>query len=140
MIAVNTKQITDSVHSLDHGLASKSVPGSHVEDASLVNGQVADEAEAVDCLVAVDWHCVDKGGEAQAIAQSEGDDACAGQQCLCCHIHNGNLQRTQALSVRELSKGSPISRQATLSDTVERNVDNAPTACRNKEASDNKAS
>lgn len=88
------KVISPEAHSLDHGLSGKSVPGSHVEDASLVNGQVADQAEAVDCLVAVDRHCVDKGSEAQAVAQSEGDNACAGQQRLCCHIHNWHLQQT----------------------------------------------
>lgn len=79
-------------HSLDHGLPCKSVPGSHVEDASLVNGQVADQAEAVDCLVAIHGDCVDKGGEAQAIAKGERNDAGTGQERLSCHIHNGHLQ------------------------------------------------
>lgn len=78
--------------SLDHGLAREAVPRSHVEDACLVNGQIAHQCKSVDSAVAVNRHCVDKGGEAEPIPQGEGNNACAGQQSLSCHIDNGHLQ------------------------------------------------
>ena len=65
--------------SLDHGLARKAIPGSGIEDACLVNGQVADQGKSVDSAVAVDGHCVDKSGEAQTIAKGERDNTGAGE-------------------------------------------------------------
>ena len=84
---------------LQHRLPGEAIPGVHVEDASLVNGQVTDQAEAVHCLVAVDGHSVDEGGEAQAIAKCEGDDTGAGQQRLSCDMHNRHLQNSCVLLV-----------------------------------------
>lgn len=77
---------------LDHGLASKAVPSSHVEDACLVYGQVAHQREPVDSAVAIHRHCVDKGGEAETVSQCEGDDACAGKKGLSSDMHNRHLQ------------------------------------------------
>lgn len=77
---------------LDHGLASEAVPGSHIEDACPVTGQVAHQGKPIDSAVATDRYCVHKGSEAQTISQSERDDTSAGQQSLCCHIDNGHLQ------------------------------------------------
>ena len=75
----------------DHGLARKSVPGVHVEDAQLVEGEFPDEGEAVDGAILVDGHCVDKGGEGQAIAQGESDHTRARQQRLRSHVHLRDL-------------------------------------------------
>ena len=91
--STSTSRSAEQSVSLDHGLASKAIPGSHVEDACFVNGQVAHQGKPVDGAVAVDRHCVDKGGEAETVPQGEGDDTCAGQQRLSRHIDNGNLQQ-----------------------------------------------